>query len=102
MNAITILQTLSTLVPAGLALFNDPQFQTVLKAIEGLFNQQVAAGVAPAAAASQASGLAISAMALHLTGNAVADFNSWVASLHPPMGGVSAPVVKPSAQPFTS
>jgi Mn-containing catalase len=86
---LQILQALPTMVPSALALFNDPQFQAVLKQIEALFNQQVAAGVTPAAAANQAAGLAFSATALHLTGNPVADFNSWVASLHPPV--VTAP-----------
>ena len=90
MNLGTIIAALTSLIPAVLALLNDPQFQAVIKAVEGLFNQQVAAGVPPTAANQQAAGLLASAAMLHLTGNPVTDFNAWVATLKLPVQGAPA------------
>jgi hypothetical protein len=102
MNITSIITALTSLLPAVLALLNDPQFQAVIKAVEGLLNQQVAAGVAPAAASQQAAGLLTSAAMLHLTGNPVTDFNAWVASLKPPAIKVGSILNPPAVGGFTS
>lgn len=80
---ISILSGLTATIPAILQLLNDPTFQAVIKAIEANFNQAVAGGVSTGTASQQATGLLASAAMLHLTGNPVADFNSWIASMKP-------------------
>lgn len=91
MNLVTIISALTSIIPAVLQLLNDPQFQAVIKAVEGLFNQQIASGVAPASANQQAAGLLASAAMLHLTGNPVTDFNAWVAQLKPTVATAGKP-----------
>jgi len=91
MNIAAIIAALASLIPAVLALLNDPQFQAVIKAVEGLFNQQVAAGVPPVVANQQAAGLLASAAMLHLTGNPVTDFNTWVATIKSPATTATTP-----------
>jgi hypothetical protein len=72
---------LSALLPVILPLLNDPNFQSVLKAVENNLNNNVAKGATPGAAASQATGLLSAAALLHLTGNPVADFQSLLTSV---------------------
>jgi hypothetical protein len=102
MNITSIITALTSLIPAVLALLNDPQFQAVVKAVEGLLNQQVAAGVPTATASQQAAGLLTSAAMLHLTGNPVTDFNAWVASLKPSAVKVGPILNQPAVVGFTS
>jgi hypothetical protein len=86
MNLLPILMSIiTTSVPALLQLLNDPNFQALVKAIEANFNQAIASGVPAATATQHATGLLGSAAMLHLTGNPVADFNSWIASMKPPV-----------------
>lgn len=75
---------LTTVLPALLQLLSDPNFQAVVKAIEANFTKTIATGVPAASASQQATGLLASAAMLHLTGNPVADFEAFVASMKPP------------------
>lgn len=86
-------------VPSILQLLSDPTFQAVVKAIEANFTKTVATGTSTTAASQQATGLLASAAMLHLTGNPVADFEAFVASLKPP---VAVLPVAPKTGPFTS
>lgn len=80
MNFATIL---TTILPAILQLLSDPAFQALVEAIEANFNKTLASGVSTGVASQQATGLLASGAMLHLTGNPVADFNSWIASMKP-------------------
>jgi hypothetical protein len=72
---------LTTILPLLLQLLNDPAFQAVIKAVEAHVNQQIAGGVHPTTAATQATGLLGAAAMLHLTGNPVTDFQVFLKNL---------------------
>lgn len=83
---MNVMSIISAILPYLLQLLNDPNFQAILKQIEGDLNTKIAGGVAPAVATQQATGLLGAAAVLHLTGNPVADFQSLVANFKPPAG----------------
>lgn len=75
---------LSTVLPALLQLLSDPNWQALVKAIEANFTKTVSSGIPTSVASQQATGLLASAAMLHLTGNPVADFETWIAGMKPP------------------
>jgi hypothetical protein len=86
---------LSALLPSLLQMLNTPAFQSILNSILQNLIKQVATGVPVVAATQVATGQVTAAAALHLTGNPIADFNAWVASLQPAAsvsGSVHVPV----------
>jgi hypothetical protein len=91
-----ILQALlQAFLPALLAELQTPAFQAILSSILQNLLKQIASGVPATTATGAAAGQVISAATLHLSGNPIADFNAWVASLQPAAsvsGSVHVPV----------
>lgn len=79
-----ILTALSNILPLLLPLLNDPNFQKIVAAIEADLQGKIAAGVPSSIASQQATGLLGAAAMLHLTGNPVADFESFLKNLPAP------------------
>jgi hypothetical protein len=84
-----ILSTLTGALPLLLPLLNDPNFQKILAAIQADLNTKIAGGVPPVTATQQAGGQLHAAIALHLTGNPIADVQTWLAQFKQPTGGAT-------------
>lgn len=74
----------SAIQPFLTQLLQSPQFQALLKKILDDVMAKIAAGVHPDTAVQQATGQIGAAALLHLTGNPVVDFQSFLTAMKPP------------------